>query len=66
LKCLIVCPEEVFVQWKDAAQAIKADPVDEAACLECLACELICPVDAIYITQPPSQTDTLSALLDES
>ena len=64
LKCLIVCPEAVFIQWTDTADAIKADPAAEAACLECLACELVCPVDAIHITRTPPQTDTLSALLE--
>lgn len=64
LKCIKVCPEAVFIEWRDSTQSIKADPADEDACLECLACELVCPVDAIYITRTPSQSDTLSALLE--
>ena len=64
LKCIEVCPEGVFIEWKESSNTLKADPAHEAACLECLACELVCPVDAIYINRTPSQTDTLSALLD--
>ena len=52
------------MEWKDASEAGKADPAYEAACLECLACELVCPVDAIHVTRTPQATDTLSALLD--
>ncbi len=64
VKCLTVCPEDVFEQWEVSPGVIKADPVNESACLECLACELVCPVDAIYIARSSSKSDTLSALLD--
>jgi len=64
LKCLVVCPEDVFEQWKVTSGQIKADPAHEPACLECLACELVCPENAICIAQAPSKSDTLSALLD--
>ena len=64
LKCLTVCPEDVFIQWETDSGHIKADPIKESACLECLACELVCPEDAIYITRSPPKSDTLSALLD--
>ncbi len=64
LKCLTVCPEDVFEQWEAAPGQVKADPVKESACIECLACELVCPEDAIYIIRSPKNSDTLSALLD--
>ncbi len=64
LKCINVCPEDVFIQWNEKPHHPKADPVHEVACLECLACELVCPVDAVLVTRNPSETDTLSALLD--
>jgi NAD-dependent dihydropyrimidine dehydrogenase PreA subunit len=64
LKCLVVCPVDVFIQWVSDPNHVKADPVKEADCLECLACELVCPVDAIYIIRTPPTGDTLSALLD--
>ena len=64
LKCLTVCPEDVFTQWETELGQIKADPAKESVCLECLACELVCPEDAICISQTPQKSDTLSALLD--
>jgi NAD-dependent dihydropyrimidine dehydrogenase PreA subunit len=64
LKCLTVCPEEVFEQFEPSPNLLKADPVNESVCLDCLACELVCPEDAILITREPTKSDTLSALLD--
>jgi NAD-dependent dihydropyrimidine dehydrogenase PreA subunit len=64
MKCLTVCPEDVFKQCEVSTGVIKADPARESACLECLACELVCPEDAIYISRNPAKSDTLSALLD--
>jgi NAD-dependent dihydropyrimidine dehydrogenase PreA subunit len=64
LKCITVCPEDVFVQWEATPNQVKADPKGEDACLECLACELVCPVDAILITRSSAGTDTLTALLE--
>ena len=64
LKCITVCPEDVFVQWEVKPNQLKADPKDENACLECLACELVCPVDAVLITRDSNGYDTLTALLE--
>jgi NAD-dependent dihydropyrimidine dehydrogenase PreA subunit len=64
LKCINVCPEDVFEPFEVASGEIKADPIKEAACLECLACEMVCPEDAIIIIRIASESDTLSALLD--
>ncbi len=64
MKCLKVCPVDVFVQFQSKEWQIKADPANEGDCLECLACELVCPVDAIFVHRSSSGTDTLSALLD--
>lgn len=53
--CLDACPVNVF-EWMDtpghAASEKKADPSKEADCIFCMACESVCPVEAIKITQP--------------
>ncbi len=64
MKCVTVCPEDVFKRFEVASGVIKADPEREDVCLDCLACELVCPEDAIFIARQPSKSDTLSALLD--
>ncbi|MFW9830811.1 MAG: ferredoxin family protein [Candidatus Thorarchaeota archaeon] len=64
LKCITVCPENVFLELEVQSGQVKADPIREGICLECLACELVCPVEAIFITREPSEADTLRALLD--
>ena len=51
--CLDVCPVEVF-DWADAPRhptsEKKSDPVREDECIQCLACEVQCPVQAIKIS----------------
>jgi NAD-dependent dihydropyrimidine dehydrogenase PreA subunit len=64
MKCLAVCPVAVFVEWEPEPGKAKADPAKESDCLECLICEIICPVEAILITRSPSTHDTLKALLE--
>lgn len=64
MKCLAVCPVAVFVRWEPELGKVKADPVKESDCLECLICEIICPVEAILITRSATIHDTLKALLD--
>ena len=53
--CLDACPVDVFA-WVDTpghpASEKKADPTKEADCIFCMACESVCPVEAIKITQP--------------
>lgn len=52
--CIPVCPVEVF-EWFDTlghpASEKKADPVRESDCIDCMACEAVCPVTAIKITE---------------
>jgi len=47
-----VCPVNVF-DWSDApghpTSGKKSDPVREKDCIQCLACETQCPVQAIKI-----------------
>ena len=64
MKCVKLCPEEVFELLEVSSSLLKADPVNESACLDCLACELVCPVEAIFIMRKSQESDTLSALLD--
>ena len=53
--CLAVCPVQLF-EWRDtpghSASARKAFPERESDCIQCLACEAQCPVQAIKITPP--------------
>ena len=61
--CIDVCPVEVF-EWYDTpgtnphkhhpdlpplVREQKADPVREDDCIDCMACETACPVEAIKI-----------------
>ncbi|MHA1268290.1 MAG: 4Fe-4S dicluster domain-containing protein [Candidatus Helarchaeota archaeon] len=66
LKCIEVCTVKVFVKFithNHPVSKIKVDPINEDQCFFCLACELVCPIDAIRIERKDSG-DTLSALLD--
>ncbi|MFH0897077.1 MAG: ferredoxin family protein [Candidatus Bathyarchaeota archaeon] len=51
--CIGVCPVTLF-EWGDAPRhqtsEKKSDPVREKDCIQCLAYELQCPVQAIKIT----------------
>jgi len=51
--CIEVCPVNVF-DWADTpghpTSDKKADPVREEDCIQCLACEVQCPVEAIKIS----------------
>jgi NAD-dependent dihydropyrimidine dehydrogenase PreA subunit len=64
--CLQVCPVNVF-DWVDSKSGEfkgmndlkpeknsqwKADPHREKDCIFCMACQSVCPVQAILITQP--------------
>lgn len=53
--CIDACPVNVF-EWVDTpghpASAKKAAPIREKDCIFCTACESVCPVLAIKITQP--------------
>lgn len=52
--CLPVCPTDVF-EWFTVpghpASEEKADPERESDCIFCMACEAVCPVEAIKITE---------------
>ncbi len=53
--CIDACPVNVF-EWVQtpghAASDKKADPTREPDCIFCMACESVCPVEAIKIIQP--------------
>jgi NAD-dependent dihydropyrimidine dehydrogenase PreA subunit len=50
--CLEDCPVDVF-EWVDSPDhpesEIKADPTNEAQCIDCMLCVDVCPVDAIDV-----------------
>ncbi len=53
--CIDVCPVSLY-EWAEtpgnALSAKKSDPVREKDCIQCLACEMQCPTQAIKITPP--------------
>jgi len=50
--CLEDCPVDVF-EWTDTPghpeSDIKADPINETQCIDCMLCVDVCPVDAIDV-----------------
>ncbi|NHI92878.1 MAG: ferredoxin [Candidatus Lokiarchaeota archaeon] len=67
LKCLKKCTVNVFTELETPnhpVSKIKADPINENDCFECLVCLMICPVQAIDIKQERNQSDTLDSLLN--
>ena len=50
--CLEDCPVDVF-EWVDTPghpeSEIKASPMNEAQCIDCMLCVDVCPVDAIDV-----------------
>jgi NAD-dependent dihydropyrimidine dehydrogenase PreA subunit len=63
MKCVAICPVDVFVAWISEDGDDVVDPILDAECILCLACELICPTDAIHIWRDPGSQDTLDSLL---
>lgn len=54
--CADVCPVSLYEMVDTPGHPIsqrKADPIRENECIQCLACEMQCPVAAIKITLPP-------------
>ena len=53
--CIDVCPVSLY-EWAEtpgnASSEKKSDPAREKDCIQCLACELQCPTQAIKITPP--------------
>ncbi|MHA1265506.1 MAG: 4Fe-4S dicluster domain-containing protein [Candidatus Helarchaeota archaeon] len=67
LKCIDVCTVNVFEKIETSGHPLsdlKVIPLREKACFMCLACELVCPVDAILVERGNSREDTLQALLE--
>jgi len=66
LKCINVCHVKVFekISYKgNPISTTKVDPINENECFFCLACEMVCPVDAINVERKTTG-DTLDALLN--
>ena len=54
--CVSVCPTTVFEIIDSPGHPTsvkKSDPAREKGCIQCMACEVQCPVQAIKITAPP-------------
>jgi NAD-dependent dihydropyrimidine dehydrogenase PreA subunit len=53
--CIEICPVSLY-DWGEAIghplSEKKSDPAREVDCIQCLACELQCPTQAIKITAP--------------
>lgn len=53
--CMDVCPVGVF-EWFNTpghpTSSRKADPARESECIYCLACESVCPAQAIKVFSP--------------
>ena len=51
--CISVCPVNVY-EWVETpghpASSKKSDPIRESDCINCMACEIQCPTQAIKIT----------------
>lgn len=50
--CIDACPVGVFEWFETPGHPLsdkKADPKNESQCIFCLACETVCPVEAIKI-----------------
>ncbi|MHA2118495.1 MAG: 4Fe-4S dicluster domain-containing protein [Candidatus Thorarchaeota archaeon] len=63
MKCITTCPVDVFVAWISEDGVDVVDPILDAECILCLACELVCPTEAIHIDRQPGSQDTLDSLL---
>ncbi|MHA2066401.1 MAG: 4Fe-4S dicluster domain-containing protein [Candidatus Thorarchaeota archaeon] len=63
MKCVTSCPVNVFVSWISEDGAEVVDPILDADCILCLACELVCPTEAIHIDRQSGSQDTLDSLL---
>ena len=56
----------VFDTFTDEMNRSVVDPVNDSDCILCLACEIVCPVDAINIERSGGSEDTLESLLRSS
>ncbi|TFG34032.1 4Fe-4S dicluster domain-containing protein [Candidatus Thorarchaeota archaeon] len=65
-KCITVCPTQVFAPWTSDRNHHVVDPINDTDCIRCLACELVCPVEAICIEREGGSENTLKSLLEGS
>ena len=67
--CIDACPVDVF-EWietpKHPASDKKAIMIREGDCIICRACEEVCPVDAILITDPGDVVDSAAPAAEEA
>jgi NAD-dependent dihydropyrimidine dehydrogenase PreA subunit len=61
-KCIDVCPTNVFEKYNHEGVWI-VDPIRESECILCLACELVCPTEALHVIRSGGSEDTLESLL---
>ena len=67
--CIDACPVDVF-EWIDTpdhpASDKKAIMMREGDCIVCRACEEVCPVDAVLITDPGDVVDSAAPAAEEA
>ena len=67
--CIDACPVDVF-EWIETpthpASDKKAIMIREGDCIICRACEEVCPVDAILITDPGDVVDSAAGAAEEA
>ena len=67
--CIDACPVDVF-EWIETpthpASDKKAIMIREGDCIICRACEEVCPVDAILITDPGDVVDSAAPAAEET
>jgi len=67
--CIDACPVDVF-EWIETpthpASDKKAIMIREGDCIICRACEEVCPVDAILITDPGDVVDSAAPAAEEA
>lgn len=63
MRCVKICPVDVFIPWTTPAGSRVVDPMGEKNCILCLACETVCPAEAIDILQEKGSDETLNSLL---
>ncbi len=61
-KCVDVCPTHVLEKYNHEGVWI-VDPIRESECILCLACELVCPTEALHVIRSGGSEDTLESLL---
>ena len=63
MKCIEVCPTNVFTRWTHSDLGEIVDPSNEIDCIICFVCEVACKTDAIHVQRKGGSEETLESLL---